>query len=128
MVQPYLTAVDTYGETALMFVAGRYSHAIRKGPMLDGPDMGATGLYKPEEISAREATPVERAVADRTVAAIPGGVGATLYARVDVIPGPDGAPVLVELELTEPSLFLAHAAGAADRLASAIATSVHVNP
>jgi hypothetical protein len=47
---------------------------------------------------------------------------------VDVIPGPDGDPLLVELELTEPSLFLRHAAGAADRLASAIATSVNVKP
>ena len=134
MVQPYLDAVDTYGETALVFVGGRDSHAIRKGPMLDGPDLGATGLYKPEEISAREATAAERAVADRTIAAIPGGLAgpvdpaALLYARVDVIPGPDGAPVLVELELTEPSLFLAHAAGAADRLASAIASSVRAMP
>lgn len=128
MVQPYLDAVDTYGETALIFVGGRFSHAIRKGPMLDGPDRGATGLYKPEEIRAREPTPAERAVADRTIAAIPGGLGALLYARVDVIPGPDGAPLLVELELTEPSLFLGHAAAAADRLASAIATSVPGNP
>ena len=35
-------------------------------------------------------------------------------------PGPDG-PVLVELELTEPSLFLGYGEGAADRFAAAIA-------
>jgi hypothetical protein len=40
---------------------------------------------------------------------------------VDVIPGPDGDPVVVELELTEPSLFLGYADGAAERLAAAIA-------
>src|SRR6185369_9379298 len=34
MVQPYLAEVDTAGETALLFIAGRYSHAIRKGPIL----------------------------------------------------------------------------------------------
>ena len=34
MVQPYLDAVDDYGETALMYFDGVYSHAIRKGQML----------------------------------------------------------------------------------------------
>ncbi len=38
-----------------------------------------------------------------------------------MIPGPHGAPRLIELELTEPSLFLGYAPGAADRLAGAIA-------
>lgn len=123
MLQPYLPAVDTYGETALLFFRGVYSHAIRKGPMLDGPDLGVEGLYKAEEISAREPTPAERAVAERVLAAVPGGPE-LLYARVDLIPGPDGAPVLVEVELTEPSLFLGYAPGAADRLAAAIAATL----
>ncbi|MEU4774520.1 hypothetical protein [Micromonospora sp. NPDC023644] len=124
MVQPYLDAVDTAGETALLFLAGpggpTFSHAIRKGPMLTGPDLEVTGLYRPEEITARTATAQQLAVAERALAAVPGGPGRLLYARVDLIPGPDGAPLLVELELTEPSLFLAHADGAADRLADAI--------
>jgi hypothetical protein len=47
------------------------------------------------------------------VLAIPSGV--PLYARVDLIRDDAGAPVLLELELTEPSLFFAHAAGAAER-------------
>lgn len=123
MLQPYLPAVDTYGETALLFFRGVYSHAIRKGPMLDGPDLGVEGLYKAEEISAREPSPAERAVAERVLAAVPGGPE-LLYARVDLIPGPDGAPVLVEVELTEPSLFLGYAPGAADRLAAAIAATL----
>ena len=33
-------------------------------------------------------------------------------------------PMLVELELTEPSLFLEHAEGAADRLADAIVAAL----
>ncbi|MFF5172242.1 RimK family alpha-L-glutamate ligase [Micromonospora sp. NPDC000089] len=126
MVQPYLSAVDTAGETALLHLAGpdglAYSHAIRKGPMLDGPDLGVDGLYKPEEISARQATDDQLEVARRVLAAVPGGTERLLYARVDLIPGPDGTPVLVELELTEPSLFLGWADGAPDRLADAIQT------
>jgi len=35
-------------------------------------------------------------------------------------PDPNGAPALLELELTEPSLFFAFDAGAADRFAKAI--------
>ncbi|MGC4880432.1 ATP-grasp domain-containing protein [Micromonospora sp. DT43] len=126
MVQPYLSAVDSEGETALLFLAGpdglAYSHAIRKGPMLTGPDLGPDGLYKAEEISARAARPEQLAVAEKTLGAVPGGTRQLLYARVDLIPGPDGDPVLVELELTEPSLFIGYADGAPDRLAAAIAT------
>lgn len=119
MVQPYLPAVDSYGETALLFIGGEYSHAIRKGPMLAGPDDGVAGLYKEEHITVREPTAAERDVATRVLAAAP--AQSLLYARVDLIPGLDGAPVLVELELTEPSLFLGTAAHAPDRLAEAIA-------
>ncbi|WP_422774688.1 ATP-grasp domain-containing protein [Plantactinospora sp. WMMC1484] len=125
MVQPYLGAVDTAGETALLFVAGpdglRFSHAIRKGPMLVGPDRGVDGLFRPEQIAPRTPADAEIAVAERVLAALPGGTARPLYARIDLIPGPDGAPVLVEVELTEPSLFLAHDPAAPGRLADAIA-------
>ncbi|PWU59581.1 hypothetical protein DLE60_15630 [Micromonospora globispora] len=130
MVQPYLSAVDTAGETALLFLAGpdglAFSHAIRKGPMLTGPDLGVEGLYKPEEIAARSATPEQLAVAEKTLAVVPGGTERLLYARVDLIPGADGSPVLVELELTEPSLFIGYADGAPDRLAEAICTHLRL--
>ncbi|HEY7175222.1 MAG TPA: hypothetical protein VH442_09915 [Micromonosporaceae bacterium] len=123
MVQPYLDAVDTYGETGLMYAAGTFSHAIRKGPMLEGPDVGVSGLYKPETITARTASDAELAVAEAVLSALPPSLPPPLYARVDVIPGPDGAPLLVELELTEPSLFLETADGAADRFAAAIVSA-----
>jgi hypothetical protein len=122
MVQPYLGAVDSHGETALLFFDGAYSHAIRKGPMLDGPDLGVEGLYKEEAITGREPSEAERALADRVLAAVPFGV--PLYARVDLIPGPSGEPMLIELELTEPSLFLEYSVGAAARLADAIVARV----
>jgi len=120
MVQPYLPAVDTRGETALLHLGGRYSHAIRKGPMLAPGDTAVEGLYREEAISPRAATGAERAVAERVLAAVPGNPD-LLYARVDLVPGPDGEPVLLELELTEPSLFLTHAEAAAAHLVDAIA-------
>lgn len=123
MVQPYLPAVDDHGETSLLYLDGEYSHAVRKGPLLHGPDTGVTGLYRDEQITPRVPSPAERAVADKALAAVPGGGERLLYARVDLIPGPDGEPLLVELELTEPSLFLGTARGAASRFADAIAAA-----
>jgi hypothetical protein len=125
MVQPYQAAVDTAGETSLLFLGAEYSHAVRKGPMLAGPDDGATGLYRKEEITLRKPTPAEFAVASAALAAVPGGP--LLYARVDLIPGPDGQPLLVELELTEPSLFLGYSPGAAERLAAAILSQLRLS-
>jgi glutathione synthase/RimK-type ligase-like ATP-grasp enzyme len=126
MLQPYLSAIDTVGETALLFMAGpdglAYSHAARKGPLLTGPDLQDVGLFKEEEIRPREASPRERAVAERALAAVPGGPDRLLYARVDVIPDDNGDPVLLELELTEPSMFLGYASGAPERFATAIAS------
>lgn len=122
MIQPYLEAVDTIGETAVLFIDGQFSHAIRKGPLLVRGIEGdrVEGLFVQEQIDAREPSADELAVARRIVAAIPGGFDQVLYARVDLIPGPDGKPQLLELELTEPSLFLSHSEGAAARMAAAI--------
>ncbi len=120
MIQPYLPAVDSYGETAVLYLDGAYSHSIRKGPLLVGPDIGEAGLYKEETISARLPTPAELKVAEAALAVVPGGADRLLYARIDMIPGLDGEPLLVELELTEPSLFLGTAPGAADRMSTAI--------
>ena len=54
---------------------------------------------------------------ERALAAIPGG--APLYARVDLLPSAEG-PQLLELELTEPSLFFGTAAGSVERFVAAI--------
>ncbi|MFC4044073.1 RimK family alpha-L-glutamate ligase [Dactylosporangium siamense] len=121
MVQPYLADVDTAGETALLFIGGVFSHAIRKGPILTGPDEGVDTLYQEESITPRTPSPAEHALAERVLDALPFDRSALLYARVDLLPTPSGDPVVIEVELTEPSLFLTTAAGAPDRLAAAIA-------
>ncbi len=66
-----------------------------------------------------EAGSGERQLADKTLAAIPFDKP-LLYARVDIIQDQSGNPALLELELTEPSLFLVRAGGAAEQFAQAI--------
>jgi hypothetical protein len=43
-----------------------------------------------------------------------------LYARVDLVCDAEGNPLLLELEVTEPCLFLDHAPDATRRLAAAL--------
>lgn len=124
MVQPYLGAVEDLGETAVVMIDGTPAHAIRKGPMLTVAELDRTGLYRTEAIEAREASVEERAVAVAAHEAACRHLGRTsplLYCRVDLLPGPNG-PVVVELEATEPSLFLSVNPPTADRLAEAIVT------
>ncbi len=120
MAQPYLAGVEgERGETAVVHLGGAFSHAARKGPMLV-PGLKVVGdLFVEEDIRPAVATSAERAVAEAALAAVPGGPGGLLYARVDLVPGPDGEPVLLELELVEPSLFVAQVPGAAANAARA---------
>jgi glutathione synthase/RimK-type ligase-like ATP-grasp enzyme len=124
MVQPYLEAVDEQGETALLYLGGEYSHAIRKGPVLRRSAGLEQGLFAAEDISAQDPTPVQRALGDQAMAAVTERAGPTLYGRVDVVEGADGAPLVLEVELTEPSLYLGYTEGATERLAGLIAREV----
>lgn len=115
LLQPYLDLVDLHGETALIYFGGRFSHAIRKGPLLRRGTAPTEALFLEEHITPRVPAAGELLIADRVLAALP--FPTPLYARVDLIQSVDGEPCLLELELTEPSLFFAHAPGAASRLA-----------
>ena len=131
MVQRYLKSVDTVGERAHIFMLGEYSHSVLKGAMLDGPDVGVDGVYKEERMSRITASDEEieasRHVirtARRLLTASTDGVETVpepfLYARVDLVSGDDDIPVLMELEMVEPSLFTTLGDGALDRFADAI--------
>jgi len=119
MVQPYLEAVDQEGEIALLYTGGSFSHAVRKAPLLAPGGGPGAGLYIEERITATEPSRQQLELAERALAEVPFARDELLYARVDLLPG----PVVLEVELTEPSLFLGYAEGAAERFADAIAAA-----
>jgi hypothetical protein len=73
-------------------------------------------LFAEEEIEPREPSAGDRDLADEVIAWVNGRFGPLPYARVDVVPGPH----VLELELTEPSLFFTQGDGAAERFAAAL--------
>jgi glutathione synthase/RimK-type ligase-like ATP-grasp enzyme len=118
MLQPYLGHVDQHGETAVIYIGGHFSHAVRKGPLLRLDAGLVEGLFAPEQITAREPDPDERRAAEAAFRAC--SLDEPLYARVDLVRGDRGRPVVLELELTEPSLFFVHAPEAAGMFADAL--------
>jgi len=113
LVQPYQEGVETEGERAVVWIDGAATHAVRKSPRFAGAD---------ESVS--EARPVgteERAIVRRALARVSRRLGTPLYARADFLPDAEGRPRLSELELIEPSLFLAQEPAALARLVAALA-------
>jgi len=116
MVQPYVRGVDTTGEKAVMWIDGEFTHAVGKRPRFAGQGEFVTG--------ATEISPAERAIAERSVAVAVAETGVRpLYARLDLMPDAEEGPLVSELELIEPSLYLAQSPAALDRLVRAIVTA-----
>jgi hypothetical protein len=130
MIQPYLPAVEARGETAIVVIAGRESHVLRKravlapdeeAPLADHDLRSAAVMFDPELVQPGEAGDGERELAARVIGYMEERFGqAPLYARVDMLTDAAGSPVLLELEAVEPALYLQGAPGAAERLADAI--------
>ncbi|MET0819550.1 MAG: hypothetical protein ABWY58_01175 [Aeromicrobium sp.] len=123
MTQPYISSVDDEGETAMLHFSGAFSHAIRKGPLLERGEGVRQDRDSRESITPRSPSDAQREVSQHAIAAACTALALDeppLYARVDLVTGADGSPMLIELELSEPSLFLPHAEGAADRLVDAV--------
>jgi len=130
MVQPFLPAVDERGETAVVFVDGEVSHVLRKRAVLRPDEVApvredgvgaAEVMYDEDLVRTGEATEAEIALAERIIARVAERFGETpLYGRVDMLADAHGDPILLELEVVEPCLYLAEAPGAAERLAGAI--------
>lgn len=115
MIQPFLPAIQSEGEISLIYAGGAFSHAISKRPVAGDfrvqPEYGA-------RIEAHEPAADERVAADAVLAGVEEDL---LYARVDLVRGLDGSPVLMELELVEPDLYLEHDSGDGRSFAEAVA-------
>ena len=121
MVQPYVAGVDSFGETGLVYFDGTFSHAFRKAPLLTPGGGRIEGLFALENIETRDPSPAERDAGEAVMEAIRKRFGRELlYARVDLLPDDSGQPLLLELELTEPSFFLSKSPESAGRIATAI--------
>lgn len=101
MVQPYLPQIETEGEVSLLYFGGRFSHAIAKRPQ------PGDFRVQPEYdgiICVHTPTAAEFAAAEAVLAAIEEPL---LYARIDLVAGPQ-RPMLIEIELIEPDLYLGY--------------------
>lgn len=111
MVQEFLPSVHQYGERALIFIDGEYSHTVRKAPFQILAAAGQAGE------SLAESNPKEIEIARSVLNYLD---SPPLYARVDLVRDASLKPLLLELELVEPSLFLSFAPEAAEKFAEAI--------
>lgn len=116
MVQPFLPKI-ALGEVSLIFIDGLYSHAVIKKPRVGDfrsqPEFGSV-------VERHTPTTRERDLAEHVVEQIPAkAAGRALYARVDLVTGDNDRPTLIELEVIEPSLYLAFSDVAAESLAEA---------
>ncbi|HEV7554271.1 MAG TPA: hypothetical protein VGO00_02385 [Kofleriaceae bacterium] len=104
LVQPYVDSVDSYGERSIVWIDGELTHAIRKTPRFSGDDERIEGPF-----------PIADDERDVALAALAPYVDRILYGRVDLARDASGRPMVMELELIEPSLFLARHPPALDR-------------
>ncbi len=111
MIQPYLTEVDSAGEIAIVIIDGEISHAVKKVPALTKGGHGDAQAVTEITDEMREFV--------RQLAISIADWDSLLYARVDVVPTAQGL-LLMELELTEPTLFFPQHPPAAKKLAQGI--------
>jgi glutathione synthase/RimK-type ligase-like ATP-grasp enzyme len=120
MIQPYIPWIEERGETAVIFFGGHFAYALKKKAFL--PESGvaparpgttvAEGMFDEDLMSLAEATEAEIDLGSKAVAWLARRFGSVpLYARIDMVSSPAGEPVLMEVEVTEPSLYLELAAG-----------------
>ncbi|HEY9422953.1 MAG TPA: hypothetical protein VIW92_16190 [Thermoanaerobaculia bacterium] len=116
LIQPFLPEIQTQGEWSFIFLGGEYSHAVLKRPR-----EGDFRVQDEHGGSSRPAVPGPDLIAQARAVAqkIP---PPWLYARVDGVET-DAGFLLMELELTEPSLFLGSDPQAPARFAEAILAS-----
>jgi len=108
LVQPYFHSVENYGERNLIFIAGEYSHCVRK-MRFQATEKASDKLV--------EVNTVELVLARKILESIS---PQPFYARVDLLQDPDNQPCLVELELVDPNLFFSLHQPAVENFANGI--------
>lgn len=101
MIQPYLSTIETEGETSLLFFGGRFSHAVNKTPV-NGDfriQVQFGGQYQTLKTPPEAAMTLARQVLETIEEPL-------LYARIDMAPDADGQWLLMEAELIEPDFYL----------------------
>jgi hypothetical protein len=112
LVQPFVESVRDYGERSLVWIDGELSHAIRKTARFSRDDERIKGPLPFDD--------AEAALARAALAPFTASNDQLLYARVDMVRDAAGLPMVMELELIEPSLFFAHQPGSAERLVAGL--------
>jgi len=118
LVQPFVPEIVSAGEWSLLYFAGEYSHAVLKRPAVG--DYRVQGEHGGSTLPAHPDAAILAAAEQALRAVTALGYAMPAYARVDGVVS-DGRFLLMELELIEPSLFLAGQPRAAERLAHLLA-------
>jgi len=105
MIQAFLPSVIDEGEYSFLYFGGHFSHGLIKRPKKG--DYRIQSIYGGSE-ETYIPTSAERASSRSVLNALD---FTPLYARVDLLRGRDGRLKLIELEMIEPYLYLAHAEG-----------------
>jgi glutathione synthase/RimK-type ligase-like ATP-grasp enzyme len=117
ILQPFLPDIEAGGELSLIYLGGAFSHAIRKRPQ------PGDFRVQPEYdgiITPHDPLPEEHEAAEAALRAADADL---LYARVDLVRDLEGAPVLMEIELVEPDLYLEYHPAAPAAFARAVAAA-----
>jgi len=113
IVQEFVPEIESHGEISLIFIGSRFSHAVHKQPgsgdfRVQKRFGGSAGFH--------HATESQRDFGAAVLATVP---QVPLYARVDLVHTANG-PVLMELEVIEPELYMDIAPSGAAQFAEEI--------
>ena len=117
IVQPFLSSIQQHGETSVICIDSHPTHAVQKVPK------PGDFRVQSEFGGSERLVPVGRdalAVVERCLRALPSRAA---YARIDLVRGADGEPLVIECEVVEPTLYLELYPLAALRLSHLIASS-----
>jgi len=108
LIQPFIPGVEIERERSLVFIGGRFSHALYRNPFGSGPTP-----QTPDNVHTPTAD--ELSYCRELLGSLP----RLAYARVDLLPV-SARPALMELEIIDPSLFFKAQPSAADALAAEV--------